>query len=331
MISLRKHIETDPSLNAYRAALDSMAESGQRAVPGLGDDLHSQLTAISQSLGVSATSETLSKTTISLKSRLHEWAESASKHHVENEREIREIIAVITRAGEAVAARDEKYAAELTSLNTRLQSLAELDDLAVIRKSILESTRALKSCVEQMAEDGRESIHKLTGEIAEYKTRLEASEKLSTTDPLTGLGNRRGFENELEARVATRQKFSLIMMDLNSFKSINDKHGHLAGDDLLRQFSAELKAQSRAGDYASRWGGDEFVVIIVGTQPEAEASAERIRRWVMGEYKIKSDRGAVKIDAQASLGLVQWDGIETSAELIARADRKSYAAKPVTR
>jgi diguanylate cyclase len=154
---------------------------------------------------------------------------------------------------------------------------------------------------------------------------------MSLTDALTGLGNRRAFENQMEVRMVARQTFSLIMIDLNGFKAINDQHGHMAGDDLLRQFGGELRAHFNSQDLLARWGGDEFAAIVAGPHTGAECRADRIRRWALGDYKISTGNATVLVAIDAALGVVEWNGSETQGELIARTDRCLYADKNAER
>lgn len=344
MISLRKHIQNyksgaldshsphpssahDRSVAAFRSTLLAMGVSGQRAVPAVGDTLHTRLREIHDSLRFSPTSESLDRASDDVNAELCNWAESAVRHHHENEREIREIMGVVARAAEAIGTRDESCSREIGDLTARMKSIARMDDLAAIRTSILESTTLLKSCVEKMVEDGQASLRNLNAEVLEYRNRLEESERAAALDPLTKLANRRAFEAHLERRIAFASGFCLILLDLNDFKVVNDTHGHLAGDDLLRQFAAELRAQFSPADTVCRWGGDEFAVLISGGAKEASDRVEGITRWVLGEYKISGGSEIIKLQVQASIGAAPWNGKETGLELIARVDQSMYQNK----
>lgn len=125
--------------------------------------------------------------------------------------------------------------------------------------------------------------------LQEYQRELEAQgESLrnqSTTDPLTGLANRRALDAELEAGIAraTRygSKFSILMIDIDHFKGINDSFGHPAGDQTLQDVAAVLQAELRAPDSLCRFGGEEFVALLPNTGPVgARVMAERLRRAV---------------------------------------------------
>lgn len=329
MISLRKHLDDyrkqeDPALRAFRASLVAMAQSRQRAIPALGPDLSRNLTEIHESLH-EVTADKLNAATRTLQEELSVWADRAFRQCQDNEREMKEIVGAVACAAESVSQRDEKYSARIHELTGKLKTIAELNDLPAIRRSIVDSAAALRACVEQMVEESRTSVTHLTQQVEEYRARLRENEKISEQDALTGLGNRRAFEQQLETRIAGRCIFTLMMIDLNGFKGVNDRYGHLAGDNLLKQFSIELKAQFRTDDLVARWGGDEFAVLVFGDDKEAESQAERVRKWTLGTYKIAGGQGKVKVALGASIGFAQWNGCESGSELLARADAAVYA------
>jgi diguanylate cyclase len=203
-----------------------------------------------------------------------------------------------------------------------------MNDLALIRRSIVESASSLTACVERMAETGQESLRRLTAEVEDYRSRLSNSEKLSALDPLTGLANRRRFEEQLEVKIRTASRFCLILIDLNGFKEVNDRLGHLAGDEVLKSFASKLRAQFPSADLVARWGGDEFAVIINCSENDAAARVGRIRRSGIGECKINSGKQVINITVEASIGVVEWNGSERGPELLARADHSMYSGKP---
>jgi len=303
-----------------------MADCGQRAIPPLGGDLNRRLTEIGDGLSKPGP-DMLSNAAREVEAELSTWAGRAVEHQSENEREMREVIAALTRTAESVSARDERYGKEIAGLTGNLRNIANLNDLSVMRRSVVESATALKTCVEKMAEEGRQAVSELTAQVAEYKERLEASEKLSASDTLTELANRRTFDSQLRARIELGKTFGLIVIDLDDFKGVNDKYGHLAGDDLLRQFAHELKSQFTVLDLVSRWGGDEFAVLVSGKIDQVLERVEQIRRWALGEYKIPLAETTAKIELHASIGAAEWNGSESGAELIARADALVYSGK----
>jgi diguanylate cyclase (GGDEF)-like protein len=148
---------------------------------------------------------------------------------------------------------------------------------------------------------------------------------MAETDALTGLLNARRFQRDLRAEVerAGRQRTSLCLgyLDLDGFKEVNDAHGHLAGDELLRRFGETLSGEVRRHvDRGYRVGGDEFAVLLPGTRAgEAREVVERIRRKALPELRA--------LGASVSGGIVELAASEEAQTFLRRADRLLYAAK----
>ena len=150
-------------------------------------------------------------------------------------------------------------------------------------------------------------------------------------DPLTGLYNRRYLEEQLEAefRFASRQggPLTLLMMDLDHFKQVNDQHGHPVGDAVLRGFSASLRAGIRGEDVAARYGGEEFVVICRATQePVGVKIAERLRQR-LEELRLVRELPELRVTVSVGVASLPNPRITTSRELIEKADKALYVAK----
>jgi diguanylate cyclase (GGDEF)-like protein len=146
------------------------------------------------------------------------------------------------------------------------------------------------------------------------------------TDELSGLGNRRAFVEAVEKRAATGQgQFSVMLIDLDRFKEVNDSLGHLAGDRLLHEVGNRLQARMRQGDRLARLGGDEFAILLDNTGPEdARVIAERLRLDLQQAFV--SD--GMTIYSDASCGIAAWpDAALTVGGLLQRADIAMYEAK----
>jgi diguanylate cyclase (GGDEF)-like protein len=317
----------EASVQEFRKMLLAIGRCADRAVPGFGHDVYERMTGLQRELVQPVTTNVLSKTNEQARNELSQWADRAYTHHQDVVKELREIILVVSTAAESVGDRDRRYTDEIVELTGRLGAIAEGTDLAVMQSSITENTRALKAWVARMAEENKGLVSQLSVQVKEYRTRLAEAEQASNTDPLTQLANRRAFEKHLDWRIAREEPFLLIMIDLDDFKAVNDRYGHAAGDDLLKQFAGEVKAQFRALDMVARLGGDEFVVIAARTASEGATEVERVRKWALGEYKVAHAGESVKVKLTASLGAAAWNGTETASELMARADREVYEAK----
>jgi two-component system, cell cycle response regulator len=163
------------------------------------------------------------------------------------------------------------------------------------------------------------------------RDRLEESVELAVTDALTGLNNRRYMEAHLralgETAVSAGQPLSVLLVDVDNFKAINDTWGHAAGDTILRELAARFRRNTRAVDTACRLGGEEFVILMPGTSlADACQIGERVRHSIACElFHINRDS---KITVTASVGIASLEGTQDTVErLLARADAALYAAK----
>lgn len=317
----------DSTLEAYRASLAAMADSGVQVCPHLGQKLQDSLLNLQTALSAEATPDVVRKTGGLAAEEIEQWGVHAAAHFKQKASEIREIMMTVARTAEAVGERDQRYTAQFNEFTGRLRSIANLDDITGMRQSLVESAAELKTCVDRMAQDGAASIAQLHAEVAAYQSRLEEAERLASVDSLTGLSNRRRVEQQLELRVAQGRKFCVLIFDLNGFKQINDSYGHLAGDDLLRQFSVELRAAFRSTDVVGRWGGDEFIVVLGCLLEEAQAHIERVKEWTFGDYSVKVGTEPRKIAVSAAVGAAEWKPKESAAEMLARADKDMYKQK----
>ena len=154
---------------------------------------------------------------------------------------------------------------------------------------------------------------------------LEQVQRLAATDGLTKIANRRTFEATLEREVAratrSAEHVSLVMLDIDHFKQLNDQHGHQAGDEVLRNVAAALSCECRDFDTPARYGGEEFAVILPGCGPEeAEDIAERLRRSVSAAPSI--------VPITASAGVATYPSHAGDADTLVRAaDDALYASK----
>ncbi|AEB57420.1 sensor domain-containing diguanylate cyclase [Ectopseudomonas mendocina] len=166
--------------------------------------------------------------------------------------------------------------------------------------------------------------------IRRYQQRIAA---LATTDSLTNLPNRRGFELHVEQALQEAQRDSsplcAVMLDLDNFKQINDRHGHLAGDEVLRSFAERLRAALRQSDILCRWGGEEFILLLKNTDRHAAHElAEKLRQHC-ADQRYPMDGEALQVTV--SLGLSQWQPGEALHDLLSRTDRALYRAKQAGR
>ncbi len=345
MISLKKYLEMNPDepsasqpesgdllatvLASYRFALLAVGKSGLQACPAVGAELQLSLANLEGRLSGHPTPPQIKENATQVEAQLQQWGSRSAEYFKAKTNEVKELLIVLARTAESIGERDQRYAVHFHALTSQLQTIANLDDLGQVRASLVKSATQLTGYVNQMAHDSQKSVAHLQAEVSTYETKLKAAEQVALQDELTGLSNRRNVEERIAGRIARQQVFSVVILDLNKFKQVNDTHGHLAGDNLLKQFSQELRSSLRSTDLVGRWSGDEFIVVLDYDLPAAQDQIERVRKWVFREYTIQAGAGKkeVKVNLDASLGVIQWQPGETIQQVIERADAAMYADK----
>lgn len=196
-----------------------------------------------------------------------------------------------------------------------------VDQMLIETKELVDSGKRLQTRMKISSDD-----------LKQLQQELEKSQQEAQTDALTTLLNKRGFEKRFELeRIRAKQNettFSLIMIDIDHFKKINDSYGHLVGDSLLKSIAAILKNQIRKNDIAVRYGGEEFLLLLPETGLEgAKAASQKIRdALVTKEWKLK-ETGESMGKVTVSMGIALYRLSEPEDALLKRADDALYLAK----
>jgi diguanylate cyclase (GGDEF)-like protein len=348
MISLKKYLDSDEpdlpevirqdprevlpaAIKAYRSALVEMGSCSTDACPALGNDLKRELGRLEVGLAAVMNREQVETTQKSVQEQLQDWGRRTAAHYRQTTNEVKDLLLVMARAAEAVGERDQRCAGQLNNVTTRLERIASLEDLAEIRTSIEQSATELKCSLDRMAAEGKAAVEQLRAEVSLYQARLEIAEETASRDALTGLRNRTWMEAQIERRLARSGPITLAIVDIDGFKTVNDEHGHLVGDELLRMFAGELQSASRSTDLIGRWGGDEFILLLDCHIEEAKTQIDRLSAWACGSYKIGGSAVPIEVAVGASIGLAERVPDESIAALLARADADMYKHKNASR
>lgn len=242
--------------------------------------------------------------------------------------QIKKVIADITSYILETKSNIKGHDQNLRSIYAELKNTDNLEVLGTILEKILHEAKGLSLSGEALNSRMDESFDEL--EILRKK--LEQYKQDAETDALTGLANRRKFDKQLEITIkkslTDSKPFSLIMVDIDHFKRINDTFGHLTGDSVLRALAVLFKKQLKGKDLPTRFGGEEFMLILPETSLKDAASvAENLRSLLASrEWKQKaSGKSMGKITI--SLGVAQFKAHDSIESLIKRADKALYFAK----
>jgi len=238
--------------------------------------------------------------------------------------EIEQVMSMI----DAAVGTATSYTESLADVTQQLGHAKDREGLRAIVESLVRATKDMEKTnhlLEARLKDSKQEINQL-------QENLEAVRHESLTDPLTSLANRKYFdqalERAIEETVARNEPLSLLLMDIDYFKTFNDTFGHLTGDQVLRLVATSVKQNVKGQDIAARYGGEEFAVILPGTSLRSALTvAEHIRRAVMTKELMKRSTGEHLGRVTISVGVSTFHPGETAQAMIERADACLYAAK----
>lgn len=166
---------------------------------------------------------------------------------------------------------------------------------------------------------------KLRRELSEQQIQAEVFRRLAMFDPLTGLYNRRFAEQRLGAEIARSERkgasITVVLLDLNDFKQINDRYGHLVGDLVLKEFAERLNKSIRGSDLAVRWGGDEFMLLLV------DCNLSQLQRVLVRLEPFEVEAQGKRLPITFAAGWREYEYGDSATDLLKEADRQLYLNK----
>jgi diguanylate cyclase len=239
--------------------------------------------------------------------------------------EVQDIVEMVLQAaGDQTSA----FGGTLTSATAKLDQGLDPNALRDLMAGLAAATKEMaannKALTDKLEETGRE--------VVQIRASLEAARAEALTDALTGIGNRKAFDQTLQMRVdealGTRTDLCLMLCDIDHFKKFNDTWGHQIGDQVIRFVAATLKRSALGDMLAARYGGEEFGLVMPRMKlGGARELAEFIRKQVESKALVRKSTGEDLGRISISIGLAQLRGNETVASLVERADECLYASK----
>jgi diguanylate cyclase len=238
--------------------------------------------------------------------------------------QIEKVMSMIDQASGAAT----QHSQSLADMTTRIGSATDGAGLRAIVDGLVKTAKGMED-TNRVLENKLKSSKQ---EITQLHAHLEAVRTESLTDPLTTLANRKCFDavltNAIAEANASGEHLSLLMCDIDHFKTFNDTFGHLIGDQVLRLVALSLKDNVKGRDLAARYGGEEFAVVLPDTSlRQATTVAEHIRRAVMGRELMKRSTGENLGRITMSIGVAALHRGENAGIVLERADNCLYAAK----
>ncbi len=220
------------------------------------------------------------------------------------------------------------YRNKLEGFTAQLNEAKELDEIHKIVSSIMHVTADVMQASDQL----KEHLEETTSNSEKLRQELDRAQHEVLIDSLTNLYNRKAFDNKISAYIKAYQDeqkiFSLIMIDIDHFKTFNDQHGHLLGDQVLKFMGKLLSEELKGKDFVGRYGGEEFVILMEGASLENTCIvADRIRKSLTGVKLKYVKTGHVLGKITISAGVATMRANDTAESLVKRADDALYLAK----
>lgn len=245
---------------------------------------------------------------------------------------VAETITNVSSAATAVRAKTDDYSGSIQSVATTIASARTSEEMKAAAAGMIEEAK-------RMIQENKlleEKLIKSSAIMRQLRQEMESVRKEAMTDALTGIANRKLFDSESYRMVseanADGKKLSLLMMDIDFFKSFNDNYGHQVGDQVIRLLARTLKDGVKGRDLPARYGGEEFAVLLPETELESAVKlGDALREALAAKEVLNRNSGERLGRITMSVGAAELGANEKVAELIERADSALYKAKAAGR
>jgi len=310
-------------LDVYLSAILEIAETIARIFPDMGETYREQLAGLRGRLVFQPDAKTLEESRNTLHDVLTAFSRQARSYSQALHEELNQTLAMLARTEDTRSLRSVRYVEHLIDFVDQMEDAVRSLNVARLTQQAVE----LRQFAESIEIDSRDDYDRLRDKLDQFQHRLREAELLASRDPLTGVANRRELDRQLDSRIQAKREFSVLLFDLNQFKTVNDQLGHLCGDEVLKQVGARLGSQVRSRDLVCRWGGDEFVVLLDCDLDHAVTRSRQIVQWLNGVYRVHVEGAEMLVDVAVSVGVAAYLAGETSERLFERVDESLYQHK----
>lgn len=238
----------------------------------------------------------------------------------ERDAALKETVETVAWAINSFKSHGERHKSNLTRLADGFENLSRVEDVSELRRRLREDVSALRATVEQMRRDSEESVRRLESQVTAFQERVEQARKETGVDRLTGLGSRREAERQLQRAAKHEGPVCIVLFDIEGFGLINQEHGTMFGDKLLRALTHSLRDRFPGEGALFRWGADEFLAIAEGSLKTRLDQARGIcESFAMSSYYTAEGGTKKQIYATVACGAAQMVRGESSDDWYRRA------------
>ena len=255
------------------------------------------------------------------------------KHLSEKEKEFKDIIKILTEGISTMSYNNRGFNANIVEHSSKLKGLHFVDDLIGIKERLKSEITQVCEIVKKKVEKDTNQLRLLSKKVIVLSDDLKKTEAASMTDKLSGAFNRQAFDkhiNTLVEKMSMRwSSFSVIMIDIDNFKKINDTYGHLVGDRVIIATVQKCKSILRKNDFIARYGGEEFIIILNGSSLKiAQRKGNDICKVIsLTDFMVDKQTSNNSLSFTVSIGVSTFRDGDTVLSIVDRADKALYKAK----
>jgi diguanylate cyclase len=254
-----------------------------------------------------------------------EAVNKAMQQRLDQRRELASLVTLVHDAMKSVGDEVDSFESTVGTSTKRFEEISMLSDPRQVKARLFAEVKALREVAAERRRSWETNEKVFAERIEVLERQLKFTKKEASLDPLTGIVNRRAFDSMLaEWMRRPGLQFVVAFIDVDDFKSINDTHGHLAGDQVLMAIANKLAQSFRTDDVVARIGGDEFAVLV--SQLTLRQSESRFTKLITGMFPPPGD-GTLPCLPKVTCGLAEFSAGDTPTSLCVRADQAMYAAK----
>ena len=267
------------------------------------------------------------------KRRIAAFVELQEKYLKDRERELKDIIEILTGAMVALDSENQQYNQKILAESEKIERITYLDDIKKIKQALIQEIEQIRATVKEKQSRDNIKLEILSKQVKTLNVQLEKARTESLTDGLTGIYNRKAFDHKIgelvQKNTVSHLPFSLLMLDIDDFKMINDTYGHQIGDRVILAIVNKCRHSIRGEDFLARYGGEEFVIILPGASlKNAVKKANQICKSIAAtRYSLDEIHGSPTLSITVSIGVSSHQNADTTATVTQRADQALYAAK----
>ena len=335
MISLRDSLEKldreeelfRVCLTAYILALDQYEQFAAAALPPSASEAGDEFANIKKTVESEHPVAGLTRAGTELQSITRKLAGKARAWNSERDHDQRELIATLSEAAKMLAKRDEQTGDKLSLFADRLESVAGSGNASEMRRSLLSEVTQIRRFAQAQRDKGQELERWFRRELNKCHEKFRQATEKTQFDVSTGVGNRAFAETKLREKIAAGSNFCIIMVDIDRFSWVVDRHGPQAGEGLLKALAARLVAETRQSDSVYRWGPDVFLLLLDCSYTDAMRRMYQLGAKLRDRYTMdappesnQSRSKELHLEASVSIGVAEFRVGESMESLLRRAE-----------